>query len=213
MSVGGIGGGNKQFINAGTEAIQQGGPEVLDTVATGLDQANKAGRLDEIQAFNELPAIQTGGFETAEAGSLQPPAEFFNEADKFGVVDSRVNTLLNDPQFDPNEPLTKFAENRFATKFDPSIAQVSDAVTAVDDGGTTQSSGNKLIDAFGQKEDQIQKDIDELLNLDTSTPEGKKRALELQTEIQTLQQMESVIMGLLNAQNQLLQKLADNIGR
>jgi hypothetical protein len=213
MSMSGVG-GNK-FINAGE---QQGGAEALNTVAQGLDQASKAGKInDSIQAFQDLPAVQVGGSEPSEPGGVQAPAEFFSDAEKFGVGDSQVSEHLKNPQFDVNQSLNNFAENRFATKFNPALLEVQpDAiageVTTTDGGGST-SSGDSLINAFGQKEDQIQKDTDELLNLDTSTPEGKKRALELQQEIQQLQQMEQVILGLLNARKSIMDAIIQNIGR
>jgi len=217
MSVSGVG-GNKQ-INISEQAIQQGGAEALNTVAQGLDQASKSGKMDDsVQAFQDLPAVQTGGFETSEAGDLQAPEQYFSDAAKFGVGDSQVSEHLKNPQFDVNQSLNNFAENRFATKLNPALLEVQpDAVagevTTTDGDTSTQTSSNSLINAFGDKEDQIKKDTDELLSLDTSTPEGKKRALELQQDIQSLQQMEQVILGLLNAQQKILDAIAQNIGR
>jgi len=215
MSVNGIG-GNKQFINAGEQAIQQGGAEALNTVAQGLDQASKSGKIDDsVQAFQDLPAVQTGGFETSEAGDLQPPNLYFNEADKFGVGDSKLNTYLNDPQFDVNQPLTKFAENsRFATKFDPATAaRATDVVDTADATSTdsTQSSGDPLIDTYGQDYQKIQDDVAKLGTIDTSTAEGQQEYLKVQQEIQALQNMMQLIVQILNNANELNKSIIGNI--
>lgn len=212
-----VGGVNQQAISQG-----------LQSAAEGIQQAPN---LDAgIQAFGQLDA---GGLVPKEdLLQVQPqqlpdismpavalePAAYLDEVTKAGVetgIDvTAVKAQLANPQLDISAQLQEVAElpvQQLAIRREIATAVGEASTTAEGVAATAAGEGDALVNAFGKNIDKIDTLQEELMGLDMSTPEGQKRAFEIQQELQELMTMQSLILNMISMENDLKQRIIDTM--
>src|SRR5262249_25922211 len=119
-----------------------------------------------------------------------------------------VATHLNDPSFDFNSHLQDLHSNLSAI-----TDGTSNTISTSEGSITPGADQNALVGAYEKQQDRYNADVNELLNLDTSTPAGQKRAFELEQDIQQINQMMTLISNLLQQQNDLMKNIISNFNR